>query len=177
MRKTSIAAAMLLLFAVAAIFSGRRLPTGFLPEEDQGFMYGNVQLPDAASLQRTDRAMRAIEKVLARTEGIETYTTISGFSILTQSAATNTGLLFINLKPWSERRRALTAAVVAQRLNAELSRLPEARAFVFPPPAILGVGTSGGFDAMLEDRTGGAPEDLARVRPIASSPPRRSGPS
>src|SRR5262249_47588188 len=149
---TYIAAAVLLLFAVGAFLCGRRLPTGFLPDEDQGFMYGNVQLPDAASLQRTDRAMRAIERVLDKTEGIRTYAAISGFSILTQSAATNTGLLFINLARWSQRGRKLTAAVIAQRLNAELSRLPEAKAFVFPPPAILGVGTAGGFDAMIEDR-------------------------
>jgi HAE1 family hydrophobic/amphiphilic exporter-1 len=161
-RKSYIAGAMLLVFGAAAFFSQRRLPTGFIPDEDQCFMYGNVQLPDAASLQRTDQAMRAIEKVLAKTEGIRTYAAISGFSLLTQSAATNTGLLFINLAPWSERGK-LTAAVIAQRLNAELSRLPEARAFVFPPPAILGLGTAGGFDAMIEDRTGGAPEDLARV--------------
>src|SRR5262249_43125397 len=69
-RKTYIAAAVLLFFTAGAIFTGRRLPTGFLPEEDQGFMYGNVQLPDAASLERTDRAMRAIEKVLSTTEGV-----------------------------------------------------------------------------------------------------------
>jgi HAE1 family hydrophobic/amphiphilic exporter-1 len=162
-RKTYIAAGLLLGFAFAALLSGRKLPTGFLPEEDQGFLYGNVQLPDAASLERTGRALRAIEQVLAKTEGIATYANVAGFSILTQSAATNTGLLFISLKPWSERGRNLTAAVITQRINQALSRLPEARAFVFPPPAILGVGTAGGFDAMIEDRTGGTPEDLARV--------------
>src|SRR5262249_27629292 len=72
-RKTYIAAGLLLGFAAAALISGRRLPTGFLPEEDQGFLYGNVQLPDAASLQRTERALKAIEQVLAKTEGIATY--------------------------------------------------------------------------------------------------------
>jgi HAE1 family hydrophobic/amphiphilic exporter-1 len=163
LRKTYIAAAMLLFFAVAAILCGRALPTGFLPDEDQGFMYGNVQLPDAASLSRTDQAMRAIEKVLGTTEGIRAFATISGFSLLTQSSATNTGLIFINLEPWDKRGKRLTATVIAQRLNMALSRLPEARAFVFPPPAILGVGTAGGFDAMIQDRSGGTSEDLARV--------------
>ncbi len=162
-RKTTIAAVLLLAFALAATLAGRKLPTGFLPDEDQGFLYGNVQLPDAASLERTDRALRAIEAVLAKTEGIAAYADVAGFSILTQSSATNTGLLFISLKPWSERGRRLTAAVVTQRINEALSRLPEARAFVFPPPAILGIGTAGGFDAMIEDRSGGAPEDLALV--------------
>jgi HAE1 family hydrophobic/amphiphilic exporter-1 len=162
-RKTYIAAVVLLVFAAAALLSGGRLPSGFVPEEDQGFLYGNVQLPDAASLQRTDRALEAIEQVLANTEGIAAFADVAGFSILTQSSATNTGLLFISLKPWSERGRKLTAAVITQRINQALSRLPEARAFVFPPPAILGIGTAGGFDAMIEDRSGGTPEDLARV--------------
>ncbi len=162
-RKSYIAGAMLLVFVALAALTSRRLPSGFLPEEDQGFLYGNVQLPDAASLQRTDGALRAVERVLAQSDGVLAYADVAGFSILTQSAATNTGLLFINLKPWSERGRKLTAAAIAQRINAALSRLPEARAFVFPPPAILGIGTAGGFDAMIEDRSGGTPEDLARV--------------
>jgi HAE1 family hydrophobic/amphiphilic exporter-1 len=162
-RKTYIAAAMLLAFAAAAALTGKRLPSGFLPDEDQGFLYGNVQLPDAASLERTDHALRAVEQVLAKTEGIETYADVGGFSLLTQSSATNTALLFINLKPWSERGRKLTSDVIAKRINMALSRLPEARAFVFPPPAILGIGTAGGFDAMIEDRSGGTPEDLAKV--------------
>jgi HAE1 family hydrophobic/amphiphilic exporter-1 len=162
-RKTYIAAALLIAFGAAAAMTGRALPTGFLPDEDQGFLYGNVQLPDAASLQRTDEAMKAIEKVLAETDGLQAYAVLSGFSLLTQSSSTNTGLLFISLKPWSERGRKLTADVIVRRLNAALSRLPEARAFVFPPPAILGIGTAGGFDAMIEDRSGGTPEDLARV--------------
>jgi HAE1 family hydrophobic/amphiphilic exporter-1 len=162
-RKSYIAAAMLIAFAVLAFLTSHRLPTGFLPEEDQGFLYGNVQLPDAASLQRTDRALKAVQEVLAKTEGIATYADVAGFSILTQSSATNTGLLFINLKPWSERGRKRTAAALAQEINQRLSRLPEARAFVFPPPAILGIGAAGGFDAMIEDRSGGTPDDLARA--------------
>jgi HAE1 family hydrophobic/amphiphilic exporter-1 len=162
-RKTYIAGGMLLAFALLAILTSRRLPTGFIPEDDQGFLYGNVQLPDAASLQRTDRALRAVEQVLAKTEGIQSYADVAGFSILTQSSATNTGLLFINLKPWSERGRKRTASDIAQKLNQGLSRLPEGRTFVFAPPAILGIGAAGGFDAMIEDRSGGSPDDLARV--------------
>jgi HAE1 family hydrophobic/amphiphilic exporter-1 len=162
-RKTWIAVAMLIAFAMLAILTNRRLPTGFIPDEDQGFLYGNVQLPDAASLQRTDGALREIEQVLAHTEGIASYAVVAGFSILTQSSATNTGLLFINLKPWSERGKKLTASALTLRINQALSQLPRARAFVFPPPAILGIGAAGGFDAMIEDRSGGTPEDLARV--------------
>lgn len=92
-------------FAVVAALFFLRLPTSFVPEEDQGVIYGNVQLIEAASLQRTDAAMREIEQVLADSKGIAAYATSSGFSILTQVAATNTGLIFINLIPWSERRK------------------------------------------------------------------------
>ncbi|MCU1279975.1 MAG: efflux system, inner rane transporter CmeB, partial [bacterium] len=163
-RKTMIAGVVLAIFGAGALLIARGLPTGFLPEEDQGFMYGNVQLPDAASLQRTDVAMRAIEQVLAKTPGLSAYTTVSGFSVLTQSAAPNTGLNFETLTPWSERHGSgMTARAMGDRINAALSRLPAARAFTFQPPAILGIGTAGGFDAMIEDRSGGTPEDLARA--------------
>jgi hydrophobe/amphiphile efflux-1 (HAE1) family protein len=162
-RKTSFAGVLLLVFAAAALASGRKLPTSFLPEEDQGFLFGQMQLPDAASLQRTDEAMRAIEGVLAKSEGVEAYTTVSGFSLLTGSTSSNTGLLFIKLKPWSERGPGLDAATISNQLTGALMQLPQARAFTFPPPAIFGLGTAGGFDAMIEDRSGGTPEELARV--------------
>jgi HAE1 family hydrophobic/amphiphilic exporter-1 len=163
-RKTSIAGVLLLVFAGAALLSGRSLPTSFLPEEDQGFLFGQMQLIDAASLQRSDEAMKAIERVLAKADGVQSYTTVSGFSLLTQSSSPNTGLLFIKLKPWRERAgRGLDAGTISHQLTGALMQLSQARAFVFAPPAILGVGTAGGFDAMIEDRSGGTPEELARV--------------
>jgi hydrophobe/amphiphile efflux-1 (HAE1) family protein len=121
-----------------------------------------VQLPDAASLQRTDATMREIEQILAHTEGLAGYATISGFSLLTQTNATNNGLIFLNLKPWSERtKKQLSVFGIVERLNRQLAKLPEGRAFTFLPPAILGIGTSGGFDVLLEDRTGMTVEELA----------------
>ena len=162
-RKATVGLAILAAFAVAAVLVNRALPTSFVPEEDQGFIYGQVELPNAASLQRTDAAMREIERVLASTGGIAAYTAVSGFSILTQTSSSNTGLLFIALKPWTERRsEALSAAGIVAHVNAALARLPEGRAFTFPPPAILGIGTSGGFDLMLEDRSGMSVDELAR---------------
>jgi HAE1 family hydrophobic/amphiphilic exporter-1 len=154
-RRTFIGLLTLVLFTVGAGVAGWRLPGGFLPEEDQGFIYGNVQLPDAASLQRTDAMMREIEAVLADTPGVVAYTTVAGFSILLGTSATNAGLIFVGLAPWAERDQpGLSAAGLAERINARLARLPAGRAFVFLPPAILGVGSSGGFDMMLEDRAG-----------------------
>jgi hydrophobic/amphiphilic exporter-1 (mainly G- bacteria), HAE1 family len=154
-RKLVIAVAMLAAFAAAAVLIGKRLPSGFIPEEDDGYLFGNVQLPDAASLQRTDAMMRKVEQVLSQTEGLAGYTIVSGFSILSQVAASNTGLLFINLEPWDERKsKSLTAAAIAAQISQRLAQLPEGRAFAFPPPAIRGIGNASGFDIMLEDRSG-----------------------
>jgi len=155
LRKLTVGLVLLAAFALFAGLTGKRLPPSFIPEEDQGVMYGNLQLPDAASLQRTDAAMREVEQVLARTEGIAAYTTTSGFSILTQNAASNVGLIFINLAPWSERtRKDLSVWSIVDRVNSQLGQIPAGRAFTFLPPAIVGIGTSGGFDLMLLDRAG-----------------------
>ena len=161
-RKTLLALVALVLFGLAAGGVGKTLPSAFVPDEDQGFVYGNIQLPDAASVQRTDAMMKRIEALLAKEPAIEGYAAVSGFSILTQTNAPNSGLLFLNFKPWSERgKRELSVFATVQRLNRELSQLPEGRAFTFLPPAILGIGTSGGFDVLLEDRAGMSVEDLA----------------
>src|SRR5206468_2305346 len=80
-RKTAIALAVLALFALGAGGLAKKLPSSFVPQEDEGFLYGNLQLPDAASLQRTDAAMKKIEDILAHTDGLAGYTTVSGFSI------------------------------------------------------------------------------------------------
>jgi hydrophobic/amphiphilic exporter-1 (mainly G- bacteria), HAE1 family len=162
LRKTTVAVVILLAFGAGALLLGKRLPQSFVPDEDQGFLYGNLQLPDAASLQRTDAAMREIEQVLAHIDGVASYTTVSGFSILTQTTATNNALMFISLKPWDERKSAaLSAFGLVQKINRQLASLPAGRAFAFLPPAILGIGSSGGFDVMLEDRAGLSVEELA----------------
>jgi HAE1 family hydrophobic/amphiphilic exporter-1 len=159
-RKTAVGVVMLVLFGLGAIVVGKKLPSSFVPDEDQGFLYGNLLMPDAASLQRTDATMKKIEAVLAHTEGLEGYTVVSGFSILTQTSATNIGLMFLSFKPWSERK--VTTSDVVQTVNRQLAQIPEGRAFTFLPPAILGIGTSGGFDVMLEDRVGMSIDDLAK---------------
>ena len=125
-------------------------------------MFGQVQLPDAASLQRTDAMMKQVEAILANTEGIQGYTTVSGFSLLTRTAAPNTGLLFINLKPWHERKsQALSVQGLIGQLNRRLAPLMQGQAFFFPTPPIAGVGAAGGFDLMLEDRSGMSLEEFA----------------
>ncbi len=153
---------MLLLGGLAAIGVGlgRVLPTSFVPSEDQGYFFLQVQLPDAASLQRTDVVARRIEKVLADTEGVQSYTTIAGFSLLANISASYTGFYFVQLDPWDERGER-TADVIMHELNGRLHAFPDAQAFAFGPPSIPGVGTAGGFDVMLQDRSGRSVDYLA----------------
>ncbi|MBX3028272.1 multidrug efflux RND transporter permease subunit [bacterium] len=156
--------AMLLLagLAVLAGFFGSRLPASFLPDEDQGYFYMNVQLPNAASLQRTDATCRQIEQILAATDGVQSYNTVVGFSLLSGVNTTYNGFYFVTLAPWAERDpKGRTADVIMREINAKLYMLPEAQAFAFPPPAIPGVGTSGGATFMLEDRSGSTIDFLA----------------
>jgi HAE1 family hydrophobic/amphiphilic exporter-1 len=158
------ARAMLLLAGVAALagWLGARLPGGFLPEEDQGYIYLAVQLPNASSLQRTDAVCRRIEKILADTPGVQSYNTVVGFSLLSQVYATYNAFFFVTFKPWDERTapdEQYTA--IKAHINRALAAMPEAVAFGFPPPAIPGVGTAGGVTFMLEDRSGGSVAFLA----------------
>jgi HAE1 family hydrophobic/amphiphilic exporter-1 len=148
---------MVLLCAVAAaaLLVGDRLPSGFLPTEDQGYFYLNIQLPDAASLQRTDDFTKKVEAILKNTPGVQYYSTIVGNSLLTQTNATYSAFVFVALKPWNQRKSKDTSIkAIMDSVNDKLDRMPEGRAFAFSPPAISGVGTSGGFSFMLEDRAG-----------------------
>jgi HAE1 family hydrophobic/amphiphilic exporter-1 len=161
-RKTALALLILAGFAVFAAGLGRRLPTGFIPEEDQGFLLLNVQLPDAASFQRTDAVTRKIETLLKSVHGVKFVTTINGFSLLTRTSASYTAFFFVGLDPWDERRtEALSFRGVLGTINRRLrSEVPDAVAFAFSPPAIPGVGSAGGFSFYLQDRSGGAVEVL-----------------
>ena len=146
---------MILLAGMAAIAAGvgRMLPRSFVPSEDQGYLFMQLQLPDAASLQRTDVAARDVEQVLAATEGVQSYTTIVGFSLLSNISQSYAGFYFVQLAPWEERG-ARTADVIMAEINQRLRGLPSGTAFAFAPPAIPGVGSAGGFDVMLQDRSG-----------------------
>jgi HAE1 family hydrophobic/amphiphilic exporter-1 len=154
---------MLLVGLVTGVtgIAGKKLPLGFVPEEDQGYMYLNVQLPDASSLQRTDAVCKKIEDILAHTDGVEGYSTIAGFSLVSRVSASYNGFFFVTLKPWDQRKTEATkASGILKTLNAKLGALPEARAFAFTPAAIPGIGTSAGFSFMLQDRRGGSPQEL-----------------
>ncbi|NJN42229.1 MAG: multidrug efflux RND transporter permease subunit [Flammeovirgaceae bacterium] len=149
----------LVLVAVAAGFLGTKIPGGFVPEEDQGYIMAGVQLPDAASIQRTDEIGKRIEALLAEEESVEFATTIVGFSLLTNTNATNQAFFFISLKEWTEREE--TAAVLTAKLNKIFAiKIPEATAFAFGPPPIQGLGNSAGFSFMLQDMGGNSAQYL-----------------
>jgi hydrophobic/amphiphilic exporter-1 (mainly G- bacteria), HAE1 family len=154
-RKSAAAIVALLLFGGAAIFFARKLPSGFLPDEDMGYAYVNLQLPLASSLQRTSQAARQVEAVLAQTPGVQYTTSVVGFSLLSYVQTSYNAFFFVTLKPWTDRKEASEQfQAIKDRLNRELSKLPQGSAFSFSPPAIPGVGTSGGFTFVLEDRGG-----------------------
>jgi HAE1 family hydrophobic/amphiphilic exporter-1 len=154
-RKTAVALILLAAFAVAAGFFGSKVPSSFLPDEDQGYLYVNLQLPTAASLQRTDEVAAKVENILAKTPGIEHTNSVVGYSLLSSVRTSYNAFFFVTLKPWDDRTsRSVQLQAIKERLNEELSSLPEAVAFSFSPPAIPGVGTSGGFTFVLEDRAG-----------------------
>jgi HAE1 family hydrophobic/amphiphilic exporter-1 len=162
-RKAGFSMLLLVAFAALAGWFGSRLPTSFLPQEDQGYFYLNVQLPVAASLQRTDEVTKQIEAILKETPGVETSNAVVGFSMLSFSNTTYNAFFFVMLEPWGQREaRGLSAEVIMRGLNQRLAGLREAQAFAFSPPAIPGVGTSGGITFMLEDRSGQGIDFLAQ---------------
>jgi HAE1 family hydrophobic/amphiphilic exporter-1 len=155
MRKSGVALAMLALFGLAAGLIGRRIPSSFLPDEDQGYIFLHLQLPNAASLERTEEVSSKVEQILAETPGVKYTTTVAGFSLLSFVRTTYNGFFFVTLKDWDDRKsHAEQYQQILQHINQRLAGLPYGFAFSFSPPAIPGVGTSGGFTFVLEDRAG-----------------------
>jgi HAE1 family hydrophobic/amphiphilic exporter-1 len=153
--KSVISFLVLAAFAGLAYFLSLRLPTSFLPEEDQGYVYMSLQLPNASSLQRTAEVAHKVEDIAMSTPGVKTCTSVIGFSLLSTVYSTYNAFFFVNFKPWSARTKPEESyAAIKAHLNRELGRIPEARAFSFAPPSIPGVGTAGGFTFVLEDRAG-----------------------
>jgi len=139
---------------------GSFLPGGFIPAEDMGYLFVNVQLPDAASLQRTDAVTKQIEKIIEGIPEVEYTTTAAGYSMLSGSVLPNGGFIFLSLSDWSERD--LTANEVVQKLNRLFAQIKGAQVFAFGPPAIPGLGNGSGFTLMLLDNAGNTPAYLAR---------------
>ncbi len=162
-QKTMVVVVLLAVFCAAGFFFANRIPSSFLPDEDQGYAYVNVQLPNGASLERTTAVTADVEKILLNTPGVEHVSCFVGFSLLSFVRTSYNSTFFVTFKPWSERKtRAEQFQSLKAHLNQQLSKLPTAVAFGFSPPAIPGVGTAGGFTFMLEDRSGSDVQFLAK---------------
>ncbi len=153
-------------FAALVALTGwwyNRVPTGFFPTEDQGYVFVSVQLPDAASQERTREVMTQIDEILgSKVGGVDDWITIGGLSLLDGSSSSNAGTLFVTLKPWEERlEQGQTLENVIGEMRAGFSGIQEAVVFPFPPPAIRGLGVRGGFQMQVEDR---ADVGLARLQ-------------
>jgi len=155
LKKTAVLVMLLLAFCAAAAYFGNRVPSSFLPDEDQGYAYVNLQLPNGASLERTSQAAAQVENILGNTPGVKYTTSVIGFSLLSFVRTSYNAFFVVTLKPWDERTsRAEQFQTIKAHLNQEFSKLPAGIAFSFSPPAIPGVGTAGGFTFILEDRSG-----------------------
>src|SRR5262244_2077881 len=162
-RKAGFSMLLLLGVAIFAGWFGSHLPQSFLPDEDQGYVFAGLQLPNAASLQRNDEASKKIEDMILKTPGVSSVTSVLGFSMLSGAQNTYSSFYWITLKEWAERTTAEEQyESIKGHLNRELSQITEGIGFSFPPPAIPGVGASGGFTFMLEDRAGKDPQFLTQ---------------
>jgi HAE1 family hydrophobic/amphiphilic exporter-1 len=158
-RKVGIPLFLLLGVAAISVALGRKLPTGFIPDEDQGYAIIGVQLPDGASLQRTRDVYKRIDDILAKQAGLQTYNGVAGFSFFTRTAASYTGTGFVQFLPWEERKKDdLTSAGIVRSLNAKFAQIADGRVFAVGPPAIPGISAQGGFSMMIQDKSGGSYE-------------------
>jgi HAE1 family hydrophobic/amphiphilic exporter-1 len=161
-RKAGLSFLFLGVIAVCTVLLGKSLPTSFLPDEDQGYLYVALVLPDASSLQRSDAAAKKVEDALLKTPGVAGVTTVIGFSLLSFTQNTYNSFFFVTLKDWDKRKAKDEQYLAIQKnVGGALAQIQEGLAFSFQPPAIPGVGSSGGATFVLEDRSGSGPDFLA----------------
>lgn len=172
-RKMKRGVVYILIMVVALVFVGKGVPGGFIPEEDQGYFMINVQLPSAASLQRSDVVTREIEDMLMELDEIQYVTSATGYSLVSGALSTNTAFMFVSLTDWSDRDK--TALEIAREVNKKLAGVVGAQAVAMGPPAIPGLGSGSGFSIVLQDKSGSTPEYLAEqsvqfIRAAAARP-------
>src|SRR6266404_3997124 len=149
--------AALALFAAGLVLTYgiySRIPAGFLPVEDQGYLFAVIQLPDGASLQRTEAVAENVRTILAAQDGVMDVIPVTGTNFLTGANQSNSAVEFALLKPWAERGATLTASNILAAVRPKLLAIPDAVALSFDPPSIPGIATTGGFEFQVEDLTG-----------------------
>ena len=155
---------MMLAVVVYGIWRiGKILPVGFVPDEDKGYIFLATELPEGASLQRTDEVLKQVERVVAGTEGVRSAISVAGLNVLNSLNFPNSATMFVGLKDWEERKTPqLSARGIAMQLNKKLAEIPGARVFAFGPPPLPGYGNISGFSFQLQDRSGGSTQQLAQ---------------
>jgi HAE1 family hydrophobic/amphiphilic exporter-1 len=162
-RKLAIPLVLLGVVGVGAGWLGKKMPSGFIPDEDQGYALIGVQLPDGASLQRTKVVYEQINDIIGKQPGVRYYNGVAGFSFFTRTAASYLGTGFIAFEPWEERKGPdMTSAAILKVLNKKFAAISDAKVFAVGPPAIPGISAQGGFSIMLQDRGGQSYEYLVQ---------------
>lgn len=159
-RRSSIGVALYVLLMLATFEGFRQLPVGFIPPQDKGYLIVAIQLPDGASLDRTDAVVRRAGEIILDTPGVDYAVAFAGFSGATRANASNAGAIFVGPLPFEERPSGLTANSLLEELRSRLSAIPEADIFALPPPPVQGLGTGGGFKLLVQDRGGIGPRAL-----------------
>ena len=163
-RRAAVTLVCFVLLVGAAFWAFGRLPTGFVPVEDQGYAFVIIQLPDAASVERTSAVVEELNRRFATMEGIQNYVGIVGFSLVDMAPSSNMATMWIVFDPWSKRTaKGLTQDALVGQMWQSFADIQEARIFAFPPPAIRGLGFAGGFLMELQDRGGVGLEVLQQV--------------
>jgi HAE1 family hydrophobic/amphiphilic exporter-1 len=161
-RKATISMVMLVLVIVGINRIGKHVPGGFIPDEDKGYLFVAIELPEGSSLQRTDEVLKQIEGIVNDTEGVQSAVSLAGMNILNSLNVPNAALMFVGLKPWEERHEPhLHSKAIAAGWTKKFAAIPGARAFAFGPPPLPGYGNVSGFTMQLQDRSGGSINDLA----------------
>ena len=166
-RLVRMSSIMLVVYAVLLGLTGWRMtatPTGFIPDQDQGFLIGVIQLPPGASLERTDAVVTRAAAQLAQTEGVQDVAAFAGMDGASFTQSSNAGVMFIRLKDWEERGAALSAQNMAGQIMGAMGAIEEANIFVLAPPAVQGMGNGGGFKMMLQDRSGAGYKALEQAQ-------------
>jgi len=154
LRRKAATLGVYLALGIAAVFMFKVVPPGFVPAQDKGYLIGFAQLPDAASLDRTDEVIRKMSAIAKEIPGVESSIAFPGLSINGFTNAPNAGIVFTGLKPFSERKGKpeQSAEAIAFEINKRMGSVQDAFVMVLPPPPVNGLGTTGGFKLMLEDR-------------------------
>ncbi|APG28464.1 RND transporter [Syntrophotalea acetylenivorans] len=163
-RRAALTLVLFLILAGGAFWGFSRLPTGFVPAEDQGYAFVSIQLPDAASVERTAEVVEEINRRFARMDGVRDWVSIIGFSLIDMAPSSNMATVWVVFDPWQERNAPhLKQDALVGRMWKEFADIQEARIFAFVPPAIRGLGFAGGFLMELQDRGGVGLDTLQQV--------------